>query len=77
MIYVFEFCIKQKVIVTDYDGTIWPNCVVLERRLEEKESALLTEAELVETYKVLVFDDKLTKKSQACDFPVNMIKKAE
>lgn len=82
MIYTFKFRVKQKVVVTDYDGTVWPNCVVLERRLQETDSensSLMTsyDTNLVETYKVLVLDDKLTKKSQTCDFFVNMIKEVE
>ena len=76
MNYTFKFRIKQKVVVTDYDGTIWPNCVVLERKLSEIDSEDF-DANLIETYKVLVFDDKLTKKSQACEFPVSMLKEAE
>lgn len=82
MIYTFKFKIKQKVVVTDYDGTIWPNCVILERRLQEVDSenpSTMTsyDTNLVETYKILVLDDKLTKKSQACEFPVSMIKEVE
>lgn len=64
----FKFQLKQKVLVHDYDGTIWPNCVVMERWLEEPDPSDGKSASLVEAYRVMVFDEQLNKKSQLCEF---------